>query len=188
MGLFCPNYMSFEANIVYLFTHLYSNALDLLKSRNNRHELNRLWSVPYAFSWLACRHGKGWLYCFYTPALPKVLKHRRNMQKYFKNTCVGFPIFPCVFETLGSKLKEVRLRFTAFNSHSMLFASADSYLIFRTGRNSPWNQGRIYVANEYPTFARTMSMVGQKLTFLCQITLNVRENLSVLMKNMQILG
>ena len=25
-------------------------------------------------------------------------------------------------------------------------------------------QGRIYVANEYPTFARTMSMVGQKLT------------------------
>ena len=49
-------------------------------------------------------------------------------------------------------------------------------------------QGRIYVANEYPTFARTMSMDGQKLTFLRQITLNVRQNLSVLMKNMQILG
>ena len=27
------------------------------------------------------------------------------------------------------------------------------------------NQGRIYVSNEYPTFAKTMSMVGQKLTF-----------------------
>ena len=26
-------------------------------------------------------------------------------------------------------------------------------------------QGRIYVANEYPTFAKTMSMVSQKLTF-----------------------
>ena len=49
-------------------------------------------------------------------------------------------------------------------------------------------QGRIYVANEYPTFERTMSMVGQKLTFSRQITLNVRQNLSVLMKNMQILG
>ena len=49
-------------------------------------------------------------------------------------------------------------------------------------------QGRIYVANEYPTFARTMSMVGQKLTFSRQITLNVRQNLSVLMKNMKILG
>ena len=49
-------------------------------------------------------------------------------------------------------------------------------------------QGRIYVANEYPTFARTISMVGQKLTFSRQISLNVRQNLSVLMKNMQILG
>ena len=49
-------------------------------------------------------------------------------------------------------------------------------------------QGRIYVANEYPTFARTMLMVGQKLTFTRQITLNVRQNLSVLMKHMQILG
>ena len=50
------------------------------------------------------------------------------------------------------------------------------------------SQGRIYVANEYPTFASSMSMVGQKLTFSCQITLNVRQNLSVLMENMQILG
>ena len=49
-------------------------------------------------------------------------------------------------------------------------------------------QGRIYVANEYPTSARTMSMVDQKPTFLRQITLNVRQNLSVLMKNTQILG
>ena len=48
-------------------------------------------------------------------------------------------------------------------------------------------QGRIYVANEYPTFARAMSMVGQKLTFSRQITSNVRRNLSVLMKNMKIL-
>ena len=49
-------------------------------------------------------------------------------------------------------------------------------------------QGRIYVANEYPTFAKTMWMVSQKLTFSRQITLNVRQNLSVLMKNVQILG
>mgnify|MGYP001799902809 CR=1 FL=1 len=39
--------------------------------------------------------------------------------------------------------------------------------------------------NEHPTFARTMSMVGQKLTFMRQITLNVGHNLSVLMINMQ---
>ena len=50
------------------------------------------------------------------------------------------------------------------------------------------HQGRIYVANGYPTFARTMSMVGQKLSFSRQITYNVRQNMSVLMKNMQILG
>ena len=50
------------------------------------------------------------------------------------------------------------------------------------------SQGRIYVANEYPTFAKTMWMVSQKLTFSRQITLNVRQNLSVLMKNVQILG
>ena len=49
-------------------------------------------------------------------------------------------------------------------------------------------QGRIYVANEYPTFAKTMSMVSQKLTFLRQITLNVRQKMSDLMKNMLILG
>ena len=30
-------------------------------------------------------------------------------------------------------------------------------------------QGRIYVANEYPTFTKTMLMVGQKLTFSHQI-------------------
>ena len=52
----------------------------------------------------------------------------------------------------------------------------------------PPEQGRIYVANVYPTFVRTMSMVGQKLTLSCQLTLNVRQNLSVLMKNVQILG
>ena len=49
-------------------------------------------------------------------------------------------------------------------------------------------QGRIYVANEYPTFERTMLMVGQKLTFTRQITLTFRQNLSALMKNMQTLG
>ena len=46
----------------------------------------------------------------------------------------------------------------------------------------------IYVANEYPNFAEIMSMVSQKLTLTRQITLNVRQNLSVLMENMQILG
>ena len=50
------------------------------------------------------------------------------------------------------------------------------------------DQGRIYVANEYSTFTKTMSMVGQKLAFSRQITLNVRQNLSFLMKNMQIFG
>ena len=49
-------------------------------------------------------------------------------------------------------------------------------------------QGHIDVANEHPTFERTMSMVSQKLTFVRQITLNVGQNLSVLMINMQILG
>ena len=48
-------------------------------------------------------------------------------------------------------------------------------------------QGRIYVANEYSPFTKTMSMVGQKLTFSRQITLNVRQNMSVLVKNVQIL-
>ena len=47
-------------------------------------------------------------------------------------------------------------------------------------------QGRIYVANEYPTFARTMLMVRQKITFSRQNSLNVRQNLSVLMENMQL--
>ena len=62
---------------------------------------------------------------------------------------------------------------------------------FELKKLSFWSEsklGRIYVTNEYPTFARTMSMAGQKLTFSRLITLNVRENLSVLMKNMQILG
>ena len=45
----------------------------------------------------------------------------------------------------------------------------------------------IYVANEYPNFAEIMSMVSQKLTLTRQITLNVRQNLSVLMENMQVL-
>ena len=49
-------------------------------------------------------------------------------------------------------------------------------------------QGRIYVANEYPTFARTKSMVGHELTFLRQSALNVRQNMPFLVKNMQILG
>ena len=49
-------------------------------------------------------------------------------------------------------------------------------------------QGRSYVANEHPTFARTMLIVCQKLGISLQITSNWRQNLSVLMKNMQILG
>ena len=52
----------------------------------------------------------------------------------------------------------------------------------KNSQTNPWEQGRIYVANEYPTFARTMPMVGQKLTFSRQITSNVRQNLFVLMK------
>ena len=68
-------------------------------------------------------------------------------------------------------------------------SAGDLTSLVRVGNSfMTFEQGRIYVANEYPTFARTMSMVGQKLTFLRQITLNVRQNLSVLMKNMQILG
>ena len=67
------------------------------------------------------------------------------------------------------------------------FSPSDERLLI-SGRMCFSNQGRIYVANEYPTFERTMLMVGQKLTFLRQITLNVRQNLSVLIKNMQMSG
>ena len=49
-------------------------------------------------------------------------------------------------------------------------------------------QGRIYVANEYPTFARTIWIVCQKLGICIKITLDGRENLSIWMGNMQILG
>mgnify|MGYP001803681361 CR=1 FL=1 len=52
---------------------------------------------------------------------------------------------------------------------------------------SQTSQGRIYVANEYPTFARTMLIVGQKLIVLRQITLNRVQNLPVFIKIMQIL-
>ena len=40
-------------------------------------------------------------------------------------------------------------------------------------------QGRIYVANEYHTFAITMLVVGQKPMILHQITLNRVQNLPV---------
>ena len=49
-------------------------------------------------------------------------------------------------------------------------------------------QERIYVANEYPTVVRTMCIVCQKFRILRQIILNRRQNMSVLIKNMQILG
>ena len=55
-------------------------------------------------------------------------------------------------------------------------------------KSSVCQQVRNYVANEYPTFARIMSMVCQNLTFLRQITLIVGKNRSVLMENIQILG
>ena len=42
--------------------------------------------------------------------------------------------------------------------------------------------------NEYPIFARTMLIVCQKLWILYQITLTRRQNLFILMENMQILG
>ena len=48
-------------------------------------------------------------------------------------------------------------------------------------------QGRIDFANDYPTFARTMLIVGQKLMILRQITLKRVRNLPVFMKIMQIL-
>ena len=49
-------------------------------------------------------------------------------------------------------------------------------------------QGRIYFANEYSNVVRTVLIVCQKLRISRQITLNRRQNLSVLIKNMQILG
>ena len=55
-------------------------------------------------------------------------------------------------------------------------------------REMKWKQGHIYVANEYPTFARTIFIVCQKLRISREITLNSTQNLSVLMKNMGILG
>ena len=57
-----------------------------------------------------------------------------------------------------------------------------------TNSKQTLDQGRIYVANEYPTFARTMLIVCQKQWTSRQITLNRGQNLSVLMKNMPILG
>ena len=51
-----------------------------------------------------------------------------------------------------------------------------------------YDQGRIYVASEHPTCARTMFIVCDERRILCPITLNRRQNLSVLMKNMPILG
>ena len=49
-------------------------------------------------------------------------------------------------------------------------------------------QGRIYVANEYPAVARTMLIVCQKPRILRLNTLDWWQRLSVLMKKMQILG
>ena len=49
-----------------------------------------------------------------------------------------------------------------------------------------FGQWRINVANEYPTFARTKLIFCQKHMISRQITLKRRQNLSVLMKNMQI--
>ena len=49
-------------------------------------------------------------------------------------------------------------------------------------------QGRIYVANEYPTVVRTILIVRQKLRISRQIILDRRQNVSVSIKNMQILG
>ena len=48
-------------------------------------------------------------------------------------------------------------------------------------------QGRIYVADQYPAFAKNMLIVGQKLRTSCQIILNKKKNLFVLIKNEQIL-
>ena len=48
-------------------------------------------------------------------------------------------------------------------------------------------QERIYVSNEYPTFARTALIVFRKPRILRQIAWNERHILSVLVKNMQIL-
>ena len=42
--------------------------------------------------------------------------------------------------------------------------------------------GHIYVANEYPTSVKTMSIVCQKLGFPVRITSNGRQDLSILMK------
>ena len=53
--------------------------------------------------------------------------------------------------------------------------------------NSSLAQGRIYVANEYPTFVRTILIVCQKIGFCLKITLNRRENLSIWKENIQIL-
>ena len=49
-------------------------------------------------------------------------------------------------------------------------------------------QGRIYVANKYPTFSRTIMIISQKQRILSRITLKRGQNQFVLMKNMQILG
>ena len=49
-------------------------------------------------------------------------------------------------------------------------------------------QGHIYFANDYTNVVRAVLIVCQKLRISRQITLNRRQNLSVLIKNKQILG
>ena len=48
------------------------------------------------------------------------------------------------------------------------------WLLFIT-HHSYYKQGRIYVANEHPTYARNVSIVDQKLKILGQIVLNRRQ-------------
>ena len=86
-----------------------------------------------------------------------------SADEYF--LCVGYTLMRLWAILYGNTLKG-KLYLTTATTPSVRIPGRDIW----TG--GTW--GRIYVANEYPTFAR--------------ITLNVRQNLSVLMENTQILG
>ena len=85
-------------------------------------------------------------------------------------------------QNMNSSVKSNNKSFYSLQPNFQKFDSNLEWLSFISA------QGHIYVANEYPTFARTMLTVCPKLGISMQITVNWRQILSVLMKKMQILG
>ena len=99
------------------------------------------------------------------------------------------PITLVVFSCVGAKVKyQGGITFSTKQYLCMCIQIDCKYNIhdFCSGKTSEASmQGCVYVAIEYPTVVRTMLIVRQKLRISCQITFNRRQNLSVLIKNMQ---